>query len=110
MKIELTTSGGIAYMPGLAAPVTIQTDALSDERRREIEKLVAAASFFTLPAESAPARRAGAADCRTHTITITDGARRHTIRVEEPIADAHVAELVSALRREGNAQRGLTPR
>jgi len=83
-------------MPGLAAPRTIDVDALPEEDRRRVSQAVDEARFFTLPAR-VPAPR-GAADYQTYQITIEDGARRHTVVVSDPVAPAPLQRLVTLLR------------
>jgi hypothetical protein len=95
VKIEWRTTGGVAYFPGLAAPVVVDTADLPDDRRATLERLVAEAKFFDQPAEVGSRR---GADYQVHTITITDETRTHTIRVSEPIADPALAALVKELR------------
>ena len=93
MTIEFRTSGGVAYFPGLAAPVTIDTSDLPADRRAKLEGLVEDAHFFDQPADS-PAR---GADYQTYTITIKDGGRAHTARVSDPVRDSAMAALIAEL-------------
>jgi hypothetical protein len=95
VKIEYRTSGGVAYLPGLAAPVTFDTAELPTERRAAIERLVEEARFFDQPGDAPPPR---GADYQIHTITIRDGNRAHTVRRADPIEDPALAALVDALR------------
>jgi hypothetical protein len=96
MRIQFKTEGGIAHLPGLSKPVTIDTDELPVEEAKELERLIEAARFFELPATSAPPR--GAADYQQYTITVTTPDRSHTVRLTEPIEDPRVRELVNHLR------------
>lgn len=89
-------TGGVAYLPGLAAPVTIDTASLPAGRGAALERLVEEARFFDQPAESLPSR---GADYQVHTITVRDGNRAHTVRVAHPVADPALGALVDALRR-----------
>lgn len=97
MTIEFRTSGGVAYFPGLSAPVTFDTADLPSDRRAKLERLVEEAHFFDQPADSPPPPRA--ADYQTHTITIKDGDRAHTVRVADPIKDPAMAALVAELQK-----------
>ena len=83
MQITFKTTGGVAYFPGLAAPKVLDVSTLPADRQREIQDLLSAVRFFDLPART-PARR-GAADFQTHTITVADGDRRHTVEVSDPV-------------------------
>ena len=87
MRVVFATSGGIAYFPGLARPVTIEADQLPKEDARELDDLVAASRFFDRPERVASKMAPGAADYRQHTITIEKGGRSHTLIVSEPIED-----------------------
>jgi hypothetical protein len=95
LRITFKTTGGIAYFPGLSAPKTLDVSTLPADRQREIQDLLDAARFFELPSR-APARR-GAADYQTHTITVADGGRQHTVEVSDPV-EPDVQRLLDVLR------------
>jgi hypothetical protein len=97
MRISFRMEGGLAHVPGLSEPVSIDTDELPAEEASELERLIEAARFFELPATSALPR--GAADYRKYTITVATPARSHTAHLTDPIDDLHVQELVSHLSR-----------
>jgi hypothetical protein len=96
VEVEFQTTGGPAYFPGLAAPITIDTAKLAADRRIALERLIEEAHFFDQP--SAPTTAPRGADYQVHTITVRDGDRSHTIRVADPITDSSLAALVDALR------------
>ena len=104
MKIEYEVDGGMAYMPGLAAPVTIDTATLALELARALEELVEQADFFSAPATIGSVAR-GAADQQTYTITIRAGKRSHTVKVVDLSARPEVAALVRALQQQVKEQR-----
>jgi hypothetical protein len=85
MRISFKTEGGIAYLPGLSSPVTIDTDELPAKEASELERLVEAAGFFDLPATLSPPR--GGADHQQYTITVTTPDRSHTVRLVDRIED-----------------------
>lgn len=95
MRVRFQKGGGIAYFPGLAAPRTIDVDALSEPQRRELVGLIDDSDFFSLPLEM-PAVP-GAADYRTYRITVEDGARSHSVIVSEPVRSAPLARLIEFL-------------
>ena len=96
MKVQFQTSGGIAYFPGLAKPVTIDT-AQAPQDADTLARQLAEADFFNLPSvANSPAPRSF--DAQTYKITIDDGQRRHTVRVSEPITDPNLRALVDHLR------------
>jgi emfourin len=96
MRIEFQVSGGVGYFPGLAAPRTIDGDALAAGDREALGDLIEKAGFFELPARL-PAPR-GAADYETFQITIEDKGRRHSVAVAAPIAEPALQALVKRLR------------
>jgi hypothetical protein len=97
MQIELRTEGGIAHFPGLSRPVTLDTEKLPEQDRNQVENLVAAARFFDLPSTlSQP--RAGAADYRKHTVTVTDGSQQHTVQAIDPVESPEFRDLIEYLK------------
>jgi hypothetical protein len=104
MRIEFKTEGGIAYLPGLSKPVTIDTNELPVAEANELEQLIEAAGFFELPATSVPPR--GAADHQQYTISVSAPGCSHTARLTDPIEDPHVRELIHYLRAKVIRARG----
>lgn len=96
MHVQFKVSGGIAAFPGLAAPRTIDVDALHPDERASLERLIQDARFFDLPSRL-PAPR-GSADYQSYEITIEDGQRKHTVVVSDPVAQHAVQALVARLR------------
>lgn len=95
MRVQFQTSGGIAYFPGLAAPRTIDVDAIAAPQRHELIGLIEDCGFFALPSQM-PAPP-GAADHRTYQITIEDEARSHSVSVSEPVTSPSLARLIELL-------------
>ena len=108
MRITFAENGGIAPMPGLAAPVTFDTETLPADEARTLEQLVTDAAFFTLPAMQDTTPR-GAADYKTFSITVHDDARQHAVRVTDLDTRPEVSALVRALRRTAAAIRLTNP-
>lgn len=104
MRVTLSRSGGIAYLPGLMSPLTIDSTSLGPTERAALERLVREADFAALPPQvgSAPA---GAADQRTYEITVEDEGRSHTVRAIEPIAHPALRSLVNHLEQHRRASR-----
>ena len=94
-RVSFQVSGGLAFFPGLAAPRTIDLDALPEPTRRELINLIEKSRFFSLPS---PALPPGPADCQTYRITIQDGARGHTIVVSDPVMSEPLQRLIELLR------------
>lgn len=95
LRIDFGIEGGLAALPGLAKSLTIDCADLPHEDAAKFEALVRRADFF---GRRVPAHIASLPDARTYTIGVDDGARCRTLRVEEPIADDAMRELVAELR------------
>jgi hypothetical protein len=96
MKITLARSGGLAYIPALNKPVSIDTTRIDSQIAHELETLIKQARFFNLPERSSTPGK-GAADHRSYTLTVQDGARTHTIQFADPILDPALNRIVSRL-------------
>ena len=96
MRVRFQTTGGVAYFPGLAAPRTVDVDALDAKTREKLANLIRETDFFNLPAQTLA--RKGAADHCTYQITVEDGARRHAVSVCDPVTSAPLRELIETLR------------
>ena len=102
MRIEFKMEGGLAHFPGLARPVRIDSEQLSQEELVELENLVEKVRFFELPSRSAPPTQ-GAADYYTYTVTVEAGGKRHTVRLTDPMEDANLQRLITVLRTRAKA-------
>ena len=106
MRIQYAKEGGLAFIPALAAPVTIDTGSLAPEEGKALEELVEQAAFFSLPADIG-APRPGAADYQTYTITIDDvKGRSHTVRITDLTGHPEVANLLRWLRKHAKESLG----
>ena len=103
MRVRFQVSGGIAAFPGLAAPRTIDVDALEPDARATVNRLVHDAHFFDLPSRL-PAPR-GSADYQSYEITIEDGQRQHTVVVSDPVTQPALQALVAQLRKLASPRR-----
>lgn len=104
MHIEFTQEGGFAYFPALSAPVGIDVKLLAEAEREELNRLVAAAHFFELPARvGEPAK--GAADYQYYILTIESEGRQHTVRVLVPAQDPALRDLLQAVQKHVKAAR-----
>ncbi|MCW5850416.1 MAG: hypothetical protein KIT87_10070 [Anaerolineae bacterium] len=96
MRIVLSTeSTGLAYFPGLAQDVTIDSQQLPEDAADTLQRLVQEANFFEQPDDVCGSTRAF--DIRQYSLTIQDGRRRHTVtltdQVEDPALRALLAEV-----------------
>jgi len=111
MRITLKTDGGFAYMPGLAAPITIDTEAVSTEEAGRWQDLIGAAKVWDLPDPTMPGflrkpQSDGAGnDMRMYTLTVEEGAQRRTLRFSDPVL-AELAPLVHELLARGRRPSG----
>ncbi|MCW5981237.1 MAG: hypothetical protein KIT09_24350 [Bryobacteraceae bacterium] len=96
MRIEYRKEGGIAHLPGLAKPLTIDTAELTPEQAAELERLVEQSAFFSLPATVGRLKR-GAADYQEYHIQVTEGDRSHAVQVVDPAGAEAVAALIDFL-------------
>jgi hypothetical protein len=101
MRVELQTEGGMAYFPGLAKPVVVDSSDLPKAQAAQLQQLLDSAHFFELPAASRAIPK-GAADMRRYTITVADGRRRRTVRLTDPVEDPQLQALIEFLQ----SQRG----
>src|SRR5262249_15368974 len=100
-----TQEGGVGYFPGLSKPVTIEVDSLERGEAEELKRLVESAHFFQLPANVGTPPPLGAADYQHYTITIEEGARRHSVRGSFAVKDEVLQKLVSAVQKQVKAAR-----
>jgi len=108
MRIQFKTEGGIAYFPGLAQPVTFESDQLTPGDAAELKRLVDAVRFFDLPKQvGAPPR--GAADYQTYTVIIEEGGRSHTVHMTDFIKETEIKHLLNFLKEKSRKFRGGTP-
>jgi hypothetical protein len=100
VRVTLKTAGGLAYFPGVAKPIVVDSDVLAPEDAEHLRELVEAASFFDLPVQVG-ARTPGSADMRTRTLTVEDGTRRHVVSAEEPHMPATLKHLIDFVTTRG---------
>jgi emfourin len=102
MRIDFSVDGGLAAFPGLAKPVSIDCEALPPGRSAYLRELMRRADFFALPTTPPPTT---GPDARRYTIAVDDGGQCSTVTVAEPIDNAAMRDLVSALRDHARAAR-----
>ena len=97
MRVQLKMEGGLAYFPGLSQPITIDSETLPAQAADKLKQLLDAVHFFDLPSviNKPPS---GAADYYQYTITVDDDGKHHTVRLTDPIADAHLQALLTFLK------------
>jgi len=104
MQIQYQMEGGLAAIPGLSKPRSIDTDDLPKEEADAIKASVENAHFFDRP-QIVGTPKLGAADYRKYTVTVKDGGRSHTVQLTDPVADPALHSLVThlqdAVRKQG---------
>jgi hypothetical protein len=104
MRIELKVEGGLAYLPGMKKPITVDSDKLSKSDAAALKKLVDAAEFFDLPSTiNKPAP--GAADYQTYTITVESGKRQHRVQAVDPVDSTALLDLIDFVRDVAHKQK-----
>jgi emfourin len=103
MRVEFKTEGGVAHFPGMGRPVVIDAERLTPEESSALQNLVDGARFFEI--DDPPPPPSSARDYLQYTITITEKARRRTLRVTDLTADASMQRLIQYLRAVARAQR-----
>jgi len=94
MHIRFKVEGGLAYFPGLAAPLTLDVESLPSQEAKTVKEMVQAAHFFQQPSQAAPR----GADLQTYILSIEDHGQEHTVQLCDPISDAKLQALVDYLR------------
>ncbi len=108
MRIEFKmTSTGIAYLPGLAKPIIIDSKDLSNEEAARLEQLVTAANFAELP--RAIGAEPGAADYQKYVITVEHRGHRNTVELTSPVDDPNLQALLDFLRAKVRARSSQKP-
>lgn len=102
MHMQVRIEGGIAYIPGLAKPIDLDTNTLPAQDAEEMRRLVVAARFFELPSlvGQLPVR---GADARRYRITVDDGSAHHTVEVADPVSDPGLEGLITFAQRHRSA-------
>ncbi|MEJ2263969.1 MAG: hypothetical protein P8X95_11020 [Anaerolineales bacterium] len=92
MRIQFQRSGGFA---GLLVRTNIDTASLSKEEAEKLQKMVAEAGFFDLPAQlSSPAP---GADQFQYKVSIEEGDHRHTVEASDQAAPDSLRPLLREL-------------
>src|SRR5436190_21916296 len=91
MRVTLQRSGGFANQP---LNLTLDSDQLSPEQAQTLRELVDRAHFFDQPAEIRASR---GADLFQYDLTIEDGGRQHSIRLDDGTGPEALQDLIDWL-------------
>ena len=83
--------------------MVVDSGDLPKEQATQLQQLIDSTRFFDLPAASRSLPK-GAADMRHYTITVEDGQRRRTVRLNDPVEDAGIQKLLDFVQ----GQRGVS--
>lgn len=92
IRVRFERTGGFA---GLRTSATIDSDSLTPEDERDLDRMIEAAGFFELPGEITPP--AHVRDQFVYRITVEKEGRRHTVVVDEAAAPATLRPLIGSL-------------
>ena len=96
LRVELTTEGGFADLPGLAAPLCLDGAALPAAQRERLGELVEN-SLNERPKRASPAVR----DARSYRIAIERDGERHAIEASDAAMSAACAALIEFVKAHG---------
>ena len=100
MRIEFERTGGFA---GVRLTAALEIGALAPAEAADLERLVAAAGFFELPAALTAARRQP--DRFHYRLSVTAGGRKHAVEVDEEALPPTLRPLVEKLTAAALAER-----
>jgi hypothetical protein len=95
MRVRFERSGGMA---GITMAHDFDSTELPPEQTAELTRLVTKAQFFELPGEIRATRVV--ADLFQYSITVEDGAQKHSVQFDQGAAPEHLRALVQWLTRE----------
>ena len=99
MRVELTTDGGFAHIPGLAAPVVVDSAQLAGEDAAQLRRLCDAASA-SAKSDDAP-QPSSIPDGRRYRLTIETGDKRRELKISDPIEHPAIAALIAFVQQRG---------
>jgi hypothetical protein len=97
MRVEFTRSGGFA---GIRLNRTFDTSQMPEEDGRQLEQLVDAANFFSLP----ETLQSGGADKLQYRISVERDGDTHTVQADERAAPPLLASLIKKLEAAARAR------
>jgi hypothetical protein len=98
MQITFERSGGFG---GMRLMTSLDSHTLPPEQAQELERLVEAADFFSLPSQltgtAGPYGTIGGADRFFYQVTVDEGDRQHTVEANESAIPTTLSPLIERL-------------
>ncbi len=101
MHVRLMISGGLVYSGGIAHPLVLDSESLSNPEAERLRALVADAHFFQLPAKD-PALLPRP-DTRSYDLTIEDHGKTQSVRLIDPVEEPHLHALLEFIKQRTGA-------
>jgi hypothetical protein len=95
MKIVYQREGGVASFPGLSAAISVDTAELTTAQADRLARLCADARLLDRPPPPTPSPHA--ADAYRYTLSVTQGRRRRTLQLQDPVEDQGLQALLDFL-------------
>lgn len=107
-RVTLRVEGGLAHIPGLARPRTVDSDELDEEDRAGLMDVLGAAGLLpgTVAAAPPPPAPSRGADRQTYTVTVECSGEQREVTVSDPVGDEPYGALVRTVRRLSRRRRG----
>ena len=102
MRVTLTTEGGLAALPGLAAPVVLDLDALPAQVAARVRTLA------SMALQQGSATTQPGPDARSYTLQIEIDGEVTALHYADPVQDTAAQALIDFCTTHGRAQRGRT--
>jgi len=99
MRVKLIIDGGFARMPGLAAPIVIDSDRLSAEEAAQLQRLCDAAPAVEQDTAAPPTPQI--ADGRRYHLTIETEDSRREFNAADPVDHPAIARLIAFVQQHG---------
>lgn len=101
MHVKLMISGGLVYSGDIGHPMELDSEKLARSDAERLEKLVADAHFFELPARdpmSVPPL-----DARSYDLTIEKAGKARSVRLIDPVEEPTLHALIEFVKQRTGA-------
>ena len=101
MHVRLMISGGLVYSGGIAHPLVLDTERLSEPDAERLRELVDDAHFWKLPAKDPAAMPRP--DTRSYDLTIEDRGKTQSVRLIDPVEEPRLHALLEFVKQRTGA-------